>query len=240
MRWFWKFVQLFFKLFDGFLKHSFVLSFWFFKGITPVIIVVADESVVWSLSFFSIFEPFLSFFKNFIFFKVEMSLNNMFESFWWIFNVLNHCKFNVTISDDVSISLILLFSFNSSLFMFESGLIEVNLFRHDNGLNWDKNLQKSGNFWIPIFHCASSPSTQKTETYFSTTVKIGIKSDLTISGGSEVNFWWIVWISVIEVNIEQISTMPIWCSIWTHDQGLHEIDSFFITSYVNSICMLNW
>lgn len=155
---FWKFVQLFFKFFNGFLKHSFILSFRFFEGITPVIIVVADKSIIWSFSFFSIFEPLFSFLENLIFFKVEMSLDNMFKSFRRIFDVLNHSKFNVTVSDDVGISLVFLFSFNGSLFMLKSRLIKVNLFRHNNGLNWDKNLQKSGNFRIPIFHGTSSPS----------------------------------------------------------------------------------
>jgi len=64
-----------------------------------------------------------------------MSLDNMFKSFRRIFDVLNHSKFNVTVSDDVGISLVFLFSFNGSLFMLKSRLIKVNLFRHNNGLN---------------------------------------------------------------------------------------------------------
>lgn len=137
----------------------------------------------------------------------------MFKSFWWIFNILNHCEFDVTISNNVCISLIFLFTFNGSLFVFESRFIKVNLFRHNDGLNRDKNLQKSRNFWIPIFHGTSSPCSKKTEAYFSTTVEIWIESDLSISSGCEVNFWWIVWISIIEVDIKKISSMSIRCAI---------------------------
>lgn len=64
-----------------------------------------------------------------------MSFNDVLESFWWVLNVLKHCELDISISDDICIGFVLLFSFNRSLLVLESRFIKVDFFGHDDRLN---------------------------------------------------------------------------------------------------------
>ncbi len=97
--------------------------------------MITNKSSVSSFSFLSKFEPFLALLQNFSFLKIEVSSDNSFKSFGWVLQILNHRKLNVTISDNIRVSLVFLFSFNCALFMLETGFIKVNLFSHDDTLN---------------------------------------------------------------------------------------------------------
>lgn len=91
-----------------------------------------------------------------------MSSDNSLESFGWIPHVIDHSKFNITVSDNVRVCFIFLLSFGCALFTFKARLIKVDLFTHDNGLDGEENLQESRNFGVPIFRGTSSPSSQQT------------------------------------------------------------------------------
>jgi hypothetical protein len=82
-----------------------------------------------------IFKPFFALLKDFILFKIEMTADNSFKAFGRILNVFKHSKFDVTVSNNIGISLIFFLSFFSSLLIFEARLIEINLFTHNDGLN---------------------------------------------------------------------------------------------------------
>lgn len=56
-----------------------------------------------------------------------MPFDNVLETFWWIFEILNHSKLNISISDDICISLVFLLSLHGALLMLEPWLIEINL-----------------------------------------------------------------------------------------------------------------
>jgi hypothetical protein len=70
-------------------------------------------------------------------------------------------------------------------------------------------LEESGDFSIPVFHGTASPSTEKRQTNFTTRVQVRIESDLSITSGGQVALGWIVGVSVIKVDIEQVSAMSI-------------------------------
>lgn len=57
-----------------------------------------------------------------------MSLNDMFEPFWRVFDVFDHGEFDVSIPDDVRIGFVFLLTFDSSLFMLKSRFVEIHLF----------------------------------------------------------------------------------------------------------------
>lgn len=135
-----------------------ILSFWFLESCRPIIVMIAHQTSIWSLSFFSKFQPFVAFFQNFVFFQVKMSSDNSLETFRRIFNIFQHCKFDITISNNIRVRLILFLSFNCTLLMFKPRLIEIYLFSHDDRLYRNQNLQKSWNFRIPILHSWASPS----------------------------------------------------------------------------------
>lgn len=63
-----------------------------------------------------------------------MSSDNSLEPFWWIFNILEHSKLNISISNDVRISFIFLLSLDCSLLVLKSRLVEVYFLCHDNTL----------------------------------------------------------------------------------------------------------
>lgn len=57
-----------------------------------------------------------------------MSLNDVLEPFWRVFNVFDHGEFDVSVPDDVRIGFVFLLAFDRSLFMLETWLVEINLF----------------------------------------------------------------------------------------------------------------
>jgi hypothetical protein len=168
-----------------------------------------------------------------------MTPDDVLESFGRIFDVFNHGKLNISISDNVCIGLIFLFTFRRALLMFEARFVKVDFFRHDDGLNGDKNLEESGDFSIPVFHGTASPSTEKRQTNFTTGVQVGIEPDLSITSGGQVDFGRIVGVSVIKVDIEQVSAMSIRRAVRSHDEGLHEVNPFFIASDINGVSVFN-
>jgi hypothetical protein len=60
-----------------------------------------------------------------------MASDDSLETFWRILDVLGHGKFDITVSNYISISLVLLLSFHCPLLVLEPGLIEVDVFTHN-------------------------------------------------------------------------------------------------------------
>lgn len=134
--WCWKLVQLFLKFFDSLIEHLFVLCFGLFELTWPWMIVVIYQSNIVSWSFLCILLPFSTFLHDLIFFEIEMSSNNSLKSFWWVSNIFNHSELDIGISDNVWIGFIFLLTFLCSLLIFKTRFIEINLFAHNDSLDW--------------------------------------------------------------------------------------------------------
>lgn len=68
-------------------------------------------------------------------FQLEMPSNHSLEAFGRILYIFKHCKFDVAIADDIGVSFILFLPLEGALFVLKSGLIEVNILAHDDGLD---------------------------------------------------------------------------------------------------------
>lgn len=72
-----------------------------------------------------------------------MTTDYRLESLGWVFNILEHGKFDVAVAHDVGVGLILFLAFDRSLFVLKSRLVEVDVLAHDNRLNRHQDLQES-------------------------------------------------------------------------------------------------
>lgn len=97
--------------------------------------MIIDQADIVCWSFLCVFQPFPAFFHNLVLFEVEVSSDDGLKSLWRVFDVLQHGEFDVSVSDDVGVSLILLFSFLGSLLVLKARLIEVNFLTHNDGLD---------------------------------------------------------------------------------------------------------
>lgn len=122
--------------------------------------MIVDESGVACTSNLSHLDPFLHIFHYLIALKIEMKFNNSLESLWWSLDVINHRIQNIAVANDIAISLIFVFSFFSTGFSFESGLVEIDVITHDDSLQGYQHLEKSRKFGIPIFGGLTSPCTE--------------------------------------------------------------------------------
>ena len=114
--------------------------------------MVTDQTVIRCLSLLRQFQPSLTLLQNLLTFKIEVPPYDCLETFGRSTDVIDHCKFDVTVSDDIGICLVLLLPLESPLLMLKTRLVEVYVLAHDDGLDTDKHLQESGNFGVPIFH----------------------------------------------------------------------------------------
>jgi len=169
-----------------------------------------------------------------------MTKDCCFKSFRWFLNLTEHSVFDVTISDNVHIAFVSLFTIWGSRLILESRFIEVNLFRHNNGLCAEENLQNGWKFSIPVFSCITSPGAKQTETNFTTSIQIRIESDLATACCHEVHLWWTLGICIFWENIEFICTMSIWCSNSACNQCFHHIDSRLVDSNKDRVGVLTW
>ena len=201
--------------------------------------MITDQPSIRCFPFLSKFLPFFTFLHYFIFLQVKVTTDNWLKSFGRVLYVFKHCIFDVTISHDVCVSFVLLLSLNCSLLVFESWFVEVNILTHDNWLDRHQNLKKSWDLCVPVLHSLTSPGPQQTQANFSTCIKVGIKSNLSATGCHQVNFWRIVGVSIIEVDIKEISPMAIRSSVGPHDHSLHEVNSLLIASHIDSIGVID-
>ena len=132
--------------------------------------MIIDQTNIAGIALFSKSEPFLTFLHNLMSFKIKVTTNDSFKTFGRILDILSHCEFHITISNYIGISLVFLLSFLSALLMFESRLIKIDIFTHDDSLDRQKNLKESGDFRIPVFRSRTSPSSEKREADFTTRV----------------------------------------------------------------------
>ena len=201
--------------------------------------MVTDQASIGSLSFFSQFLPFTALLEDLVLFEVEMPPDDRFETFWWILDVFKHCVLDVTISDNVGISLILLLALNTALLVLKAWLVEVDVLAHDNGLDGDQHLQQGRYLGIPVLHGLTSPSSQQTQTNFSTSIQVGIEPHLSVASGHQVDLGRVVRVAILEVNIKEVGSVAIRSAIGAHDQSLHKVHSFFVTSDVYGIGMVD-
>ena len=75
--------------------------------------------------------------------QVEVTTDDSFESFGRISEVLDHREFNVTVSHDIRVSFVLFLTFGCALLVFETWLIEIYFFTHDDCLDGKEDLKKS-------------------------------------------------------------------------------------------------
>jgi len=147
-----------------------------------------------------------------------VSSNNILKPFRWILNLLYHRKLYVGIPHNVTIRLILFLAFRSFSFRLKARLIEVDFFTHDNRLSWKKHLKNRWNLWIPVLSSyVTSPCSEKTQTHFSTSIKIWVESHLPVSSSRQVHFWRLLWIVIIAINVKLIGSMSIWGSSCSHN-----------------------
>lgn len=71
-----------------------------------------------------------------------MPSDDSLEAFGWVFDVVDHGEFDVTVPDDVSVCFVFLLALESTLLMLKSRLVEVDILTHDDGLDGDKHLQQ--------------------------------------------------------------------------------------------------
>lgn len=70
-----------------------------------------------------------------------MPSDDGFEAFGGVSDVVDHGKFDVTVSDDIGVGFILLLALQGALLVFEARLVEVDVFAHDDRLDADEHLQ---------------------------------------------------------------------------------------------------
>jgi hypothetical protein len=97
--------------------------------------MVIDQPNIIGLSLLCVFLPFSALFHNLIFFQVEMPTHHSLKPLRWVADVVGHGVLYVTVSDDVRISLVLLFAFLCALLVLKPGLVEVDLLAHDDSLD---------------------------------------------------------------------------------------------------------
>ena len=131
-----------------------------------------------------------------------MTTDHSLKTFWRILYVLYHSELHISISNNIRVSLVFLITLNSALLMLEARLIKVYFLGHNNGLNRNQNLQKGRYFGIPILHSTSSPSTQQTETHFTTGIQVRVKSNSSRTSCCQINLWWVIRIAIVKVYIE--------------------------------------
>ncbi len=199
--------------------------------------MVINKSIVGSFSFLCPLNPFLALFYNLFLFDVKVSPNNLFKTFRWIFYLPIHCITNVTKTYYIRISFILSFSFFCALFALEARLIEIHIVTHSNTLSRDKQLKQSWDFRIPILWSWSSPSSEETQAYLTTWVKIRIKPYFTWASSCNEHFWRIVWIGIITIDIKGKRTIRIRSVFATHYHNSNDIDSWLVTSHKDGISM---
>jgi hypothetical protein len=103
--------------------------------------VIVDQRYITGLPLLGILEPFLSFMQNLILLQVEVPPNYIFKPCRWVTHVVDHCKFNIAVPDDIRICFIFLFALVGALFVLETRLIEEHILTHDDGLQGQQDLQ---------------------------------------------------------------------------------------------------
>ena len=73
-----------------------------------------------------------------------MTPDDSLEAFWRFLKVVDHGEFYIAISDNIGVGFVFLLSLNCSLLVLEAWLVEIDLLCHDDRLNGDQNLKKSG------------------------------------------------------------------------------------------------
>lgn len=116
-----------------------------------------------------------------------MTTNDSLKAFRRVSDVFQHREFNISVADNIGIGLILLLALNSALFWLEAGLIEVDILTHDDGLDADQYLQESRHLRVPFLHGRALPGAQQTKTDLTTSVEIGIESDLPITSSGQID-----------------------------------------------------
>ena len=203
-------------------------------------IVITDKASEESFDFVSSFYPGVDVSENFGFLYIEVTQNTWFKAFTWFLNLSKHRVLDVAVSDDVHVTFISLFSVGCSSFVFKSRLIEINFFWHNNSLSTEKDLEDCAELGIPVFSCASSPSSQQTKTYLTTGIKIRVESNLSAARCHQIHLWWTVWIIIFAEDIKFVDSVCVGCSCCTSNQSFHQINSVFVNTYENWICMFTW
>ena len=129
--------------------------------------MIAHQAIIGSFSLFGQLQPSLAFLEDLRPLEIEVAADDGLKAFGRVLDVVDHCKLDVAVPDDVCICLILLFSFESALFVLKAWLVEVDILTHDDGLNGDQYLKQGGDLGVPVFHGAASPSAQQTQAHLS-------------------------------------------------------------------------
>lgn len=165
-----KFIELSLQFLHCLLQHSLVLALALLEGITPVVVMITHQTVIRSLSLLCQFQPSLAFLQDLLSLEIEMTTNDGLKALRRIADILQHSKFDISITDDIRIGLILLLALKGPLFWLEARLIEVNVLTHNDRLDADQYLEESGHLGVPVLHGRATPSAQQTETDLTTSV----------------------------------------------------------------------
>jgi len=159
---------------------------------------------------------------------VEVAQDHCFEAFGGLFNLAKHGPLDVTVTHDVHVAFITLFTVNSASFSFKARLIEVDLLRHDDGLCGEEDLQDRGEFGIPVLGGISAPRSKQTKTHLTTVVQVGVETNLAIARRHQVHLGWAVGVRILTEDIELVAAVGIGRSIRASDNRFHHIDTALV------------
>jgi hypothetical protein len=176
-------------------------------------------------------QPLVALLENFFLLDVEMTLNDVLKTFWWVPDLLDHCVLDIAQSDNVAVGLVFLFAFLGALLSVKSRFIEVDVVTHGDTLGGDEELEQGRKFRIPVFACTASPRTQKRQTHLTTRVQVGVEPDLSLPCSRNNHLRRIIWIRIITVKIKHKSTIRVRSVLTSHNQDLDQVDSALVASH---------
>ena len=169
-----------------------------------------------------------------------MTLNHGLKALARIFDLAQHRILNITIPDDVHIAFVLLLSFSSASFLFETGLVEVDFFRHDDSLHGHKHLEDRAQLGVPVFCCTASPGVKQGQAYLATGIEIWVEADLAGACCAEVHLWGTTWISILAEDVKLIAAMGVRRAGRSCDQSLHQVNTGLINAHEDGIGVFTW
>ena len=169
-----------------------------------------------------------------------MALNYRLEALARIFNLSQHRILHITIPDDVHVAFVLLLSFSCASFLFKTGLVEVDFFRHDDSLHGHKHLEDRAQLRVPVFRCTASPGVKQGQAYLATGIEIWVEADLAGACCAEVHLWGTTWISILAEDVKLIAAMGVRRAGRSCDQSLHQVNTGLINAHEDGIGVFTW
>ena len=163
--------------------------------------------------------------------QVEMSHSNILETLHWFLQMPKHAVLYVAESDNVGVTLILLFSLDSSRFTFITRLIKVDFFGHNNCLDRQHHLQQVTNLRVPILAGIPSPSPQQRQTHLPATIQVRVESHISRPSRFQITFRRTRRITRRQINMILEQTIRIRSPLRPRNERLHNIQPVLISTY---------